>query len=321
MDNYFYQTQAIEQLLNGKKISELKKDYKNLSATYRSEKINSANVVNSTNKALSYVSSRMQETSVIIDDVLNKLNSLVDLSGCVFSALDFGSGTGSALWALENFVKNIPVVAVEREMQMLNCAQELCKDLDLNITYLNDDVFSNKVKCMPQSDLVIESFMLNEMTQQDSQKALDLMIEKSKNFIVLIEPGTPNSYKKMMETKKYVLSKGLKIVLPCPHGQECGLKEDYCNFSVRVNRTKTSMQIKNATLGYEDEKYFYLIFSKNQIGRAHKNIIIRRPQIRKSCIDLKLCCNDTMIQNKTVTKKDKDNYHKAKHLKHGDIFE
>ena len=124
-----------------------------------------------------------------------------------------------------------------------------------------------------------------------------------------------------MKIRDYLLSKGLNIVLPCPHSLKCGLDNDYCNFSVRVNRTRVAKQVKNATLGYEDEKYFYLIFSKTDKFETCNSTVIRRPVFRKSCVDLKLCNSDGCISNVTITKKNKSTYSKAKHIKHGDRLE
>ena len=321
MNNFLYQAQQIEELISNKKLAEIKKDYKEVSLKYRDEKINSAAVVSSDKQAIGYITSRMPETSVIIDAVLNKTSSLIDLKKEVSSVLDLGSGTGSALWALENYVNKINVCAVEREPEMVKYSQKLSKDLDLNITYIQEDVLSKKVKDLLETDLVLESFMLNEMNDQDRKQTLDLMVQKAKKYIILIEPGTPASYKKMMENRDYLLSKKLNLVLPCMHSEKCPLKDDYCNFTVRVNRTKILKQVKDGSLGYEDEKYFYLVFSKEDFPKTKNAMVIRKPLYRKSCVDLKLCTSNKEIKNVTITKKDKQKYAQSKDLKQGDMFE
>lgn len=320
MDNFLYQAQLIEEIISKQKLTKIKKDYTDISLKYRKEDINSVSVISNNNQALSYVISRMPETSVIIDDVLCKLNKIVNLKNKITSVLDLGSGTGSALWALENYVNNIDIYAVEKQEAMIKYSKELSNKLNLNINYLKEDVLSEKVKNLPKTDIVLESFMLNEMNKTDRIKTLDLMIEKSKNYVVLIEPGTPISYKKMMEDRQYLLSKNLNLILPCTHSCICPLKEDYCNFTVRISRTKTLRQIKNGSLGYEDEKYFFLIFSKEDVSKDFNSVVIRKPIYHKSCVDLKLCNKDKTIKNITITKNNKKNYVIAKNLKHGDFF-
>ena len=321
MDNFLYQSQLISEIINNKKLSDIKKDYKEISSKYRAEKINSSAVVSTDKQALSYLSSRMGETSVIIDDVFSKLNYLIDINEEINSVLDLGSGTGSVFWALDNFASKLDITAVEMQESMIKYSKLLSKNLDFNIEYLNADVTSSKVKGLKNFDLVIESFMLNEMKESDRRITLDLMCEKSNKYIVLIEPGTPNSYEKMMKDREYLLSKNLKLLSPCPHKEKCGLKDDYCNFSVRVNRTKESRRIKDATLNYEDEKYFYLIFSKVDVGLNINSVVLRKPVYRKNLVELKLCNKDSSVMQTIVTKNNKESYQKSKKLKHGDLVD
>ena len=319
MDNFIYQSQLIDEIINNSKINQIKKDYKSISTKYRGEKINSSVVVSSDEQALSYVSTRTGETSVIIHDVLSKLNNYVDINNDIKTVLDLGSGTGSVFWALDNFAKNIDITAVEKQQSMLKYSQLLSTHLDFHIEYIKEDVLSPKIKNLDTFNMVIESFVFNEMSREDRFKALDLMYEKSNKYLVLIEPGTPNSYENMMKDREYLLSKGLNLLLPCPHSKKCPLQDDYCNFSVRVNRTKASRFIKDASLNYEDEKYFYLIFTKDTKNKNLGSAILRKPIYRKNLVDLKVCGIQGVSQL-IITKNNKELYTKTKKLKHGDII-
>ena len=61
----------------------------------------------------------------------------------------------------------------------------------------------------------------------------------------------------MMDLKSFALDEGWNIAAPCMH-KECALKNDYCQFYARVERSSLHKLAKNGTLSYEDEKYFYL---------------------------------------------------------------
>lgn len=319
MDNFLNQSQLIDEIISQKNISEIKKHYKEISLKYREENIQSSSVISSDIQALSYISSRMGETSIIAYNVLYKLNSFTPLNKNISSILDLGSGTGSIFWALKNFISTAKITAVEKQANMIKYSKILSKPLDYDINFVNSDVLSSKVKELEAFDLVIESFMLNEMTFSDRTKTLDLMYNKSKKYIILIEPGTPNSFEKMMQDRNYLLSKGMQLLLPCPHSDNCKLQNDYCNFSVRVNRTKLSKSIKDGTLGYEDEKYFYLIFAKEPQDFNHQATILRKPVYAKNRIELKLCNKDGSIIKKIITKNNKSQYSEIKKLKHGDF--
>jgi len=319
MENFELQYQSIQNILNNYKLSEVRKDYKEISNNYRAEKGNSLAIVSTEKEVLSYISSRMGETSFVIDCVLNRLSKVVEFESKVNSVLDLGSGTGATFWAIDNYIKNVNITAVEREYEMIKYSKILSENLNIHINYIHNDCLSKTVKDLTNHDLVIESFMLNEMSENERFKVLDLMHEKTNEFLILIEPGTPKSYERMMVIRNYLINKGMNLILPCPHSNKCNLVNDYCNFSVRVPRTKTSRLIKGGTLGYEDEKYFYLIFSKNNnTEKQFSSTILRKPVYRKGCIDLKLCNSDSKIKSITITKSDKLNYKNAKDYKHGD---
>jgi len=318
MDNFFKQSEKINEVLENQKISNLKQNFDDISLEYRKQNINSKTVVSSENKVLAYLSGRMGETSVVVDSVLSKLDKVTNFSSDVKSVLDLGSGTGSVLWAIENYIPKANVVAVEKEKLMIKYSKVLSSDLNLNIDYIQENVLSKNVEELNNADLVIESYMLNELTENEAIKILDLMAEKTRKYLVIVEPGTPKSYEKMMIFRDYLLSKGLNLILPCPHSDKCGLNNDYCNFSVRVPRSKLVRQVKSGALNYEDEKYFYLIFSKEKQAKNYNSTILRRPIYRKGCVDLKLCGSDSQIKLKTITKSDKQKYKVAKDYKHGD---
>jgi len=318
MDNFYLQVQEIERVLNNQGVKQLKKEFNKISLKYREEKGGEA-IVKNESEVLTYVSSRMSETTAVINDVVNKICKVSNFQQNIKTVLDVGSGTGACLWALDNHIKNLKVVAIEREPMMIKYAKLLSEKLSCKIDYIKNNVLSQDVKKLERFDLVIESFMLNELSDEDRLKAVDFMCEKSADFLVIIEPGTPTSYERMMLVREYVLSKGFNIIIPCMHSGKCGLKNDYCNFSVRVNRTRNNMHIKGGTLNYEDEKYFYLVFRKNDKREESYNVILRKPFHRKGCVDLKLCKEDGGIENKTITKSNKTFYKQAKDFKHGDI--
>ena len=62
---------------------------------------------------------------------------------------------------------------------MQKYAKVLCKSLNLNIEYVLQDVLSKEINNLSNCDLVIESFMLNEMTEKDIYRTLDTMINKT----------------------------------------------------------------------------------------------------------------------------------------------
>ena len=309
----------ISGLLSNTNVASLKKDFLSISSAYRKENISSKLVVTKDSEVLSYLSTRMCATTSVIYKVLDTILKVADFD--VESMLDVGSGTGSALWAIDNIFPGIKVTALEIEDSMLKYSKILSSDLTLDVDYIKGNILSKTTSDkLPISNLVIESFMLNELTDVDRLKAVDVMLSKTNDYLVLIEPGTPKSYERMMTIKDYVINKGLSLILPCANTGKCPLQNDYCNFSVRVERASFSRLVKSGSLSHEDEKYFYLVFRKNNTPLVKNNsIVLRHPKYRKNCVDLKLC-NASGVKDVTITKSNKDIYKLCRDVSHWDVI-
>ena len=87
---------------------------------------------------------------------------------------------------------------------------------------------------------------------------------------------------------------------------------DWCHFAVRLSRTPLHRTLKGGALGYEDEKYSYLIASKvTHLPSGSR--IVRRPIKRKGGALLTLC-RASHLEQKMVTSKEE------KKLKWGDLL-
>ena len=104
---------------------------------------------------------------------------------------------------------------------------------------------------------------------------------------------------------------------PCTHQGECPIsKDDWCAFYARVFRSSIHKQAKKGELGYEDEKFSYIAFSKVPTQNTESRIL-RHPQIYKGYVNVKLCTKDG-IQEKKYSKKDGDIYKRVRKLNAGE---
>lgn len=165
----------------------------------------------------------------------------------------------------------------------------LMKDTKLEkiVEWNNQDITNLELK--EKSDIVVASYMLNEIRDSEKIETLTKLWESTNKILFIIEPGTPESYKNIIKYREYLKEKGGYIIAPCPHQNKCELPEDdWCHFTCRVERTKIHKNIKNADSPFEDEKFIYLIASKEKIKGA-ENRILRHPRIEKGYLDVKLC--------------------------------
>ena len=107
---------------------------------------------------------------------------------------------------------------------------------------------------------------------------------------------------------------------PCPHMDSCPVSgDDWCHFTVRVQRGKVHRLLKEADVPYEDEKFSYIALSREPIELDKFGRVMRHPRTEKGRMELCMCTKDGII-NKIVTKKDGEAYKRAKKADCGDSY-
>lgn len=233
-------------------------------------------------------------------------------------------GPGTSLWASINVFDSLKELNLyEKENDMIYTGKRLMSFVpdvdDYIIKWIKADVTNSVIaeKC----DLVTASYMLNELIESNRESFLKKVWESTNNVLVLIEPGTPDGYRRIEQAKNLLINMGAHTIIPCPHNKGCHIdKDDWCHFTVRVDRPKFLRLTKNATLSYEDEKFSYVCLSKQPYTNVSDGIVIRHPQIRKGHVILDLCTSECICK-RMYSKKDGDVYKKVKKLNWGDIID
>jgi len=94
---------------------------------------------------------------------------------------------------------------------------------------------------------------------------------------------------------------------------------DWCHFSQRVERTSQHRQLKGGTLGYEDEKFSYIIAGKIDVASVGSRIV-RHPGKHSGHVKLSLCTPQGQIENRTVARSSKSEYRAARKAEWGDTW-
>ncbi len=297
-------------------MNDILKARENLSLKYKSLNRHESQIVNSNNEITAYLLSRLPATFAVISNVLNRF----DLSSCQ-SLLDLGSGPGTVSFAV---AENIPNVEI---MTLLEQEKSFMDKFNLISSFSDNDILKTSKKYIrdiknfnniDNHDLVTISYVLNELDKNKQENLLKKAIDKADKFIIIIETGTPEGFKNIINARDVLIQSGLNIVAPCPHNNQCPLIEnnDWCHFSQRVERSSYHKFLKLGSESFEDEKFSYVIASKDVLSVNSNPRIIRHPQVHKGHIDLKLCTVDG-IEEKIFSKKD-DEYKSIKKLDWGD---
>ncbi|MGW5473616.1 small ribosomal subunit Rsm22 family protein [Streptomyces chartreusis] len=234
---------------------------------------------------------------------------------------DVGGGTGAATWAVsttwpgERSVTVLdwaePALAIGREIAAadptLDKARWLRTRIDSTLT-------------LDPTDLVTVSYVLNELTAGDRATLLDTVASAART-VVIVEPGTPDGYTRVIEARDRLIAAGFRIAAPCPHSAACPIVPgtDWCHFSARVSRSSLHRRIKGGSLAYEDEKFSYVAATRLPATPAPARVV-RKPQIRKGQVLLDLCETDPSLRRTTITKRHGDLYKAARDTEWGDAW-
>lgn len=232
---------------------------------------------------------------------------------------DVGGGTGAAAWAVGD------VWGGKRPVTVLDWAEPalaLGRELAVANPALSDTRWRRSrigaALTIESTDLVTVSYVLNELTAPDRTALVDAAAGAAQ-AVVIVEPGTPDGYTRLIEARDRLISAGFHIAAPCPHSAACPIAPgtDWCHFSARVSRSSLHRQIKGGSLAYEDEKFAYVAATRLPVAPAPARVV-RRPQIRKGQVLLDLCEKDPALHRTTVTKRHGDLYRAARDTDWGD---
>jgi len=286
-----------------------------ISKKYRENDGEGKKLVTKQSEAIAYAISRMPATYCAVYTALS--HCLRNYTQDIKSVLDVGAGTGAATWAVTNLLVLDKITCLEREEEMRKIGSQLMRQHIPNAEWKSFDLTQNELQ--EKADLVITSYVINELTEADRQKAIIKMWNATNGVLVLIEPGTPEGFSHILQARKMLLEQGANIIAPCTHNGKCGIaEEDWCSFYTRVTRSKMQKQAKKGELGYEDEKFSYIAFSKTPVNQSDA-VILRHPQINSGYVKVKLC-TENGIQEKTYSKKDKEIYKRIKKMDAGDTI-
>lgn len=299
----------------------LKNAYEELSQYYRQRNFDKSTFKLNIEHCVAYAASRMPATYEVAVHIFTELfNQVPEL--VIENLLDIGAGPGTCAFAFSSLHNLKKITLLEKEPQFLELGKRLFQSLPgaefKNASWQLTDVV--KLSEFPKSDLTIASYSLGEMSQMLRQNVLTKCLLATQKIMIIIEPGTPQGYINLMEMRTEIIAQGYFILAPCPHQNPCPIKTpDWCHFSQRLTRERFHQLIKNVELNYEDEKYCYLIASKENLSKPNLARIIKKPLKRTGHIYLDLCAS-TELKREVFSRKNKQVMKLAKKAKWGDLW-
>ncbi|GAA2660608.1 small ribosomal subunit Rsm22 family protein [Streptomyces vastus] len=289
-----------------------------LITNYRGRTPTDAPVLRDRSDVVAYAAYRMPATYQAVCSALEAFAEAVP--GWVPAGhVDIGGGTGAATWAVnatwagERAVTVLdwaePALALGREIAAANPELKA-------VEWLRSRIGASLT--IESTDLVTVSYVLGELTEDDRAAVVDAAASSGR-AVVVVEPGTPDGYARVIEARDRLIRAGFHIAAPCPHSATCPIVrgEDWCHFPARVSRSSLHRQVKGGSLPYEDEKFSYVAAARFPVTPAPARVV-RRPQIRKGQVLLDLCETEEHLRRETVTKRHGPLYRAARNADWGD---
>ena len=312
---------AIEQKIATCNKQALSKAATKLSENYRAQHAPTGTFMSSEADRLAYISVRMPATFMANTAVFKEVQQRLS-NHPIESILDLGAGPGTASWAAAQIFPNCQkFTLIERDNKLIELGKSLANETNntalQKAQWQQEDL--SQIPSLPEHDLVICSYALNELDQQIARHVLQRAWSAARIALIIIEPGTMPGFALIKQFRNDLINNGGHLIAPCPHQSECPIPpNDWCHFSQRVNRSSLHRQLKDGHLGYEDEKFSYIAVSKSPMQSTQARVI-RHPQRRPGHTQLQLCTPDG-IENRTITRSDKSNWKRVKKTNWGDAW-
>jgi ribosomal protein RSM22 (predicted rRNA methylase) len=228
--------------------------------------------------------------------------------------LDLGGGTGAAVWAARSTFDSLGTATVlDRARSALELGRRIAGPVPV-------EWHESPISTVDDSaDLVTVSYVLSELAAEDQADLVRRAATAAIGAVVVVEPGTPAGYRRILAARDVLIAAGLTVRAPCPHQAACPLpRGDWCHFGARVNRSALHRRLKSAELSYEDEKFSYVAATPVPAGAVGWGRVIRRPQHRKGLVSLRVCTPEPGIATELVSKRQGEPYRAARDVAWGD---
>jgi ribosomal protein RSM22 (predicted rRNA methylase) len=287
-----------------------------ISQTYRDG--GGSGAIKSEADALAYALARMPATYAAVTASLNALGEITP-DFAPESLLDVGAGPGTATWAAtEAFSSLRTVTLLDANVTLRALALDLARDSERlrEMTYRRGEARA-ALADSEAADLVVASYMIGEISEAERTAFTDQMWAKTRDTLLIVEPGTPAGYARIIALRAQLIASGAHVAAPCPHDGKCPLTApDWCHFTQRLPRLRAHKQIKRAELPYEDEKFSYVALTRAPAAQRTARVLAQ-PVVTKVEVTAKLCTPEGLAIAK-VPRRAKAGYARARRWRWGD---
>ena len=312
--------QAVDHVLEGVKLPALQQAARLLSQRYRAETRDGRLHLSDEMAAKAYLATRLPATYAAVRASMAGLAQIrPDFSPR--NLLDVGAGPGTVLWAARDCWQSLgQAMMVEASPAIRAIGGELARHAaPVEASYVPADIAGKFPELQP-ADLVTLAYVLDELAPDQIEPLVDRLWRLTGDILLIVEPGTPAGWRRIMQARARLIASGAHLVAPCPHQRDCPLAApDWCHFSRRVARSRLHRLAKGGEVPWEDEKYIFLAAAKTP-GERPAARVLSPPQASSGMVRLKLCAADGSAGERILSRRDGAAFKAAKRLDWGDAI-
>ena len=313
--------ERIEHLMEGVPVSALNEAFRHLSQEYKKDAQCSPALASQVER-LAYVASRLPATFAATQAVFRELRRHRP-DAVIGSLLELGAGPAPGLWAAREVFPHLTLSShVESNVEMAELGRQLLAKTELATLVRSTWYMKHalEVADLPRHDVVLMAYLVGELTGDIRPRLINAAWQATRVALVIVEPGTPSGTARVLDARAWLVEQGANVVAPCPHTGLCPLpSDDWCHFGARLNRSSLQRRLKGGTLPFEDEKYAYVVVSREPVERCNARIL-RRPDRAQRSVTLRLCATDG-LRTERVTRGQPADYRLARKARWGGVWD
>lgn len=270
--------------------------------------------------ALAYLAARLPATYAAVRGSLDAV-AAARPDFAPSTALDVGAGPGTALWAAAECWHGLAdVLLIEASPVFRAYGERLAAEAGLpRMVWRTANAETDGIDSAPR-DLVTLTYVLSELAPAARTRLVGQLWRLTADTFVIVEPGTPSGYQRILAARNDLIGNGAKLIAPCPHALACPLQApDWCHFAQRVARSRLHREVKHAEVPWEDEKFIYLAVSRKS-GEQTGARVIAPPRQRSGHVTLKLCRPNGSAGERLFSRRDGALYKQASRLAWGGLL-
>ncbi len=310
---------AVDRALEGVPLAELQRAADTLSSRYRAEVRDGRLHLSDEVFARAYLATRLPATFAAVRASLESAAELMP-DFAPKRLLDVGAGPGTALWAAADcWPSLVSARMLEASASIRKVGEALSAHAGLDSVEWTAADASKAIEA-GRADLVTLAYVLDELSPAEGLALVEQLWAATEGLLVIVEPGTPAGWKRVMAVRERLVERGAHLVAPCPHSRACPLAEpDWCHFSRRVARSRLHRLTKRGDVPWEDEKYIFLAAAR-QPAETFDARVLAPARGGSGKVELKLCLSDGTATERLLTKRDGEQFKLARRADWGDIL-